>query len=171
MGALDPGPWAELQVSGAIPTTGICPLWLPRSGSTFLLLLLLTLPAPHAPSCSLRSGFPVTANNVLIHSVAGIWRRGEGLGRGGGRREAEKRVCLSWASCPAVVKGALWGSLLPCFPAGMRAVHSCGLSTCPAAVPSKPTDSFSRVYWELASCKQPTGQCVGTRLLSQSEWP
>lgn len=77
MGALDPGPWAELQVSGAIPTTGICPLQLPRSGSTFL--LLLTLPAPHAPSCSLHSGFPVTANNVLIHSVAGIWRRGEGL--------------------------------------------------------------------------------------------
>lgn len=114
MGALDPGPWAELQVSGAIPTTGICPLWLPHSGSTFL--LLLTLPAPHAPSCSLRSGFPVTANNVLIHSVAGIWRRGEGLGA-----EEEEERQRSECACPGpavqlwlkVLCGALWLSASP----------------------------------------------------------
>lgn len=116
MGALDPGPWAELQVSGAIPTTGICPLQLPRSSSTFL-LLLLTLPAPHAPSCSLRSGFPVTANNVLIHSVAGIWRREEGLGAEEEERERQRSEC----ACPGptvqlwlkVLCGAVWLSAPP----------------------------------------------------------
>lgn len=173
MGALDPGPWAELQVSGAIPTRGICPLRLPHSGSTFL-LLLLTLPAPHAPSCSLRSGFPVTANNVLIHSVSGIWRRGEGLGAEEEEGERQRSEC-AWPG-PAVqlwlkvLCGALWLSAAPVFMA-MRAVHSCGLSICPAVVLSKPTDSSSRVYWELASCKHPAGQCVGTRLLLQGEWP
>lgn len=103
-------------MSGAIPTTGICPLQLPRSGSTFL-LLLLTLPAPHAPSCSLRSCFPVTANNVLIHSVAGIWRRGEGLGA----EEEEGERLRSECACPGpavqlwlkVLCGEIWLSVLP----------------------------------------------------------
>lgn len=75
MGALDPGPWAELQVSGAIPATGICPSQLPHSGSTFL--LLLALPPPRALSCSLSSGFPVVADNVLIHSVLGFGGEGK----------------------------------------------------------------------------------------------
>lgn len=78
--------------------------------------LLLTLPAPHAPSCSLRSGFPVTANNVLIHSVAGIWRRGESLGA-----EEEEERQRSECACPGpavqlwlkVLCGALWLSASP----------------------------------------------------------
>lgn len=132
MGALDAGPWAELQVSGAIPAAGICPLQLPRSGSTFL---LLTLPAPHAPSCSLRSRFPVTANNVLIHSVAGIWRRGEGLGAEEEEGARQRSECASpgpavqlwlevlcgagWLSAPPLSLGnegcaLLWFVHLPC---------------------------------------------------------
>lgn len=170
MGALDPSPWAELQVSGAIPATGICPSRLPRSGSTFL--LLLALPPPHAPSCSLRSGFPVAANNVLIHSAAGIWWQGEGPGaeeKEGGRQRSE-RACPG----PAAVKGTLWGSLALCsswFPTGTRAGRSCGLSTCPPVVPSKPAASFSPVYWELESCKRPAGWCTGTWLLLPGERP
>lgn len=149
-------------MSGAIPATGICPSWLPCSGSTFLLLVVL--PPPHAPSCSLRSGFPVAANNVLIHSVTGIWRRGEGLGaeeKEGGRQRSE-RACTG----PAVqlwlkaLCGAVWLFASPPFPTGTRAVRSCDFSTCLLVVPSKPTASFSPVYWELAFCKRPAGWCA-----------
>lgn len=82
---------------------------------------------------------------------------------------------LYWASRPAVVKGTLWGSLALCFPpqfpTGTRAVHSCDLSTCPLVVPSKPTASFSPVYWELASRKRPAGWCARLSLLLLGEWP
>lgn len=137
MGALDPSPWAELQVSGSIPAIGICPSQLPHSGST--LLLLLTLPPPHAPSCSLRSGFPVAANNVLIHSVAEIWRRGEGLGA----EKKEEGRQRSRHACPGpaiqLQLKALFGQSGFCSPGFLQepgAVHSCGLSTCPPVVPS-----------------------------------
>lgn len=133
MGALDPGPWAELQVSGAIPATGICPSRLPCSGSTFL--LLLALPPPCAPSCSLRSGFPVAANNVLIHLAAGIWRRGEGPGaeeEEGGRQRSE-------CACPGpaiqlrlkALCGAFWLSAPPAF---LQEQGLCALVVCPPAL-------------------------------------
>lgn len=120
MGALDPGPWAELQVSGAIPAAGICPLQLPRSGSTFLLLLLLTLPAPRAPSCSLRSRFPVTANNVLIHSVAGIWRRGEGLGAEEEEGARQRSECACPGSAVQLWLEVLCGAGWLCSPTFLR---------------------------------------------------
>lgn len=95
MGALDPSPGLSCRCLEPFPQqASICPLRLPCSGSTFL--LLLTLPPPHAPSCSLRSGFPVAANNVLIHLVAGIWRRGEGLGAEEEEGERQRSEC----TCP-----------------------------------------------------------------------
>lgn len=130
MGALDPSPWAELQVSGAIPATGICPLWLPLSHSTFL--LLLALPPPCALSCSLRSGFPVPADNVLIHSVAGIWRRGEGPGKRrtkeGGREASMPALGQLWLKA---LCGAIWLSAPPSF---LQEQGLCALVICPPAL-------------------------------------
>ena len=123
-------------------------------------------PRPSSPSCSeLLPPFWLSGGCKQCPYSLGGWdlaERGRPGCRGEGRREAEKRARLSWASHPAVVKGSLWGTLALCsswFPTGMRAVRSCGLSTCPPIVP-KPAAGFSPVYCELTSYKCPRGQCA-----------
>lgn len=170
MGALDPSPWAELQVSGAIPATGICPLRLPCSGSTFL--LLLALPPPHAPSCSLRSGFPVTANNVLIHSVAGIWRRGEGLGAEEKEGERQRSEC----ACPGpaiqlwlkVLCGAASAPLASCRNEGCALLWFVHLPCCSTLQTHR---QFQQSLFGISILQSSHSQCVGTWLLLQGERP